>query len=73
MPLLPSIFLPQRPRRKFHQQRHFPTGSSGIPQEFLSQCSLLGKMMTAITLHGKGTLGEQFGWTYGAQLADRRA
>jgi hypothetical protein len=22
---------------------------------------------------GKGKLGEQFGWTYGAQLADRRA
>ena len=23
--------------------------------------------------HGKGKLGEQFGWTYGAQRADRRA
>jgi hypothetical protein len=26
--LLPSIFLPQRPRRKLHQRRHFPTGTA---------------------------------------------
>jgi hypothetical protein len=34
--------MPQRPRGELDQLRHFPTGSSEIPQEFLTEDLLFG-------------------------------
>jgi hypothetical protein len=43
MPLPTSILLPQRPRGELDQGRHFPTGSSEIPQKFLTAHLLFAK------------------------------